>query len=470
MGSITLGSTPTVGNLLIAFVGCNIARNSVTLANGWKSFAISESETEGAVEWGLYRYVQSGDTTALPSFASAGNTYWGGSVQEISGVTGTWATDCHSVSMRYSSGASSLATPTMRTDVANALVLVGFAQYNGNGTSTFSSGWTSDESTSNNATYGAYGCAHQAVATAGTTLNCTVTFPGSSGPAGVIQLVLAGSQPTHYTIRQSKIKAASGTPGSINLDMDPLPGNLIVAFLSWGNGSSTNPTIGTSWTDQDDVSGTTKQMLLLYRYAVSGDTLALPALATAGSAFWCVTIHEISGTTGAWSTDSFSITHVRQASGTTLTSSSDAVPANALVLSSFSNYDGSSLLSFSNGDVVLPGVDFGDYGSWATVQKFFSTSGTFSSICTMSSSGNPQANIQLILGSGATGPTNMNVTQIGLEVWDTTTPSAQFTQIGLEVWRSTDDGTTVMVATQIGAELWIAHSSKKRRGVLIIMC
>jgi hypothetical protein len=117
-------STPTVGNLVIAFAGFNatyaaLTRNSAFWSLGYASFDGGDSNICQLV---LYRYVQSGDTAALAPFLTAGSSYWAWTLYEISGVSGAWDNDVFAVYGRRNSKNRNFAVlPAITAPVAVAL-------------------------------------------------------------------------------------------------------------------------------------------------------------------------------------------------------------------------------------------------------------------------------------------------------------------------------------------------------------
>lgn len=193
-GAITLGSAPTPGNILVLFVHCNIASGSQTVNTSfWTDWqdAVQGGSLVGQL---LYRYVQSGDTTTTGAVWTAGSTYWAYDIYEVSGVTGTLATDAltpTNASTGTIGAASSLSAPSITTTQANAVALFGAGQYDGSANPSESSGgWTLDETQHNAAFYGSTGAGSQAVATSGTTVNCTVQFNASNNPCNLYLVVL----------------------------------------------------------------------------------------------------------------------------------------------------------------------------------------------------------------------------------------------------------------------------------------
>lgn len=198
-GSVTLGSTPTAGNLIVMMLHTNTIRSLVTKnTTDWHEL---EDINNGSSNYGslIYRYVQGGDTTALPVMWTAGTTYWAYEVYEISGVTGTISVDLplHNSNFNSSNNTSLASSGTLTTTAANAIALVGAGQYNGNADPTLDVAWTRDEFGHNNSNYGSDVSGKQTGVGSGVGITATVTWTTNSAPSDLIMLVLqpaAGSE------------------------------------------------------------------------------------------------------------------------------------------------------------------------------------------------------------------------------------------------------------------------------------
>jgi hypothetical protein len=186
-----LTSTPTVGNLIIMHVHCNVAAASIVVnTSKWTDFkdAIVSTTQYGMA---LYRYVQAGDTTALPNPWTVGTTYSAIDMFEISGVSGTFATDHLSTTENALANATgSLAPTNISTTTANALALVGFGHYDGNSNPTLSSGWSLDEAQHNSGNFGSVAAGHQAIASSGTSVGVTATDSQANNPTDIFLTIL----------------------------------------------------------------------------------------------------------------------------------------------------------------------------------------------------------------------------------------------------------------------------------------
>lgn len=126
-GSVTVPVTPTVGNLILVSLGVDCALSALTFNTS--SWTIEKSADDGTNvgAYLLYRYVQAGDTTALPAFCTgAGTTLWGWEMYEVSGVSGIIGSDIEAVVSGYftSSQAPFVTTTSQTTANNNDLALI----------------------------------------------------------------------------------------------------------------------------------------------------------------------------------------------------------------------------------------------------------------------------------------------------------------------------------------------------------
>lgn len=206
-GSITLGSTPTAGNLLLVAIHCNIPQLTATVnTSAWTDIvdAISVGFVQ-QVGMLLGRYVQPGDTATLPVLWTSGTTYWAYEVYEISGVTGTLTDDVPTsligvVANSPIGGITSISVSAAGAAASNgAIALVLAGQYDGNVTPTLSSGWTTDESGNNSSNYGSQVSGSQTGVSSGTTPTATITFTTSENPSDAF-LAIIQTTLTNYSL------------------------------------------------------------------------------------------------------------------------------------------------------------------------------------------------------------------------------------------------------------------------------
>lgn len=419
-GAITIGGTPVVGNLLIALIGVNTT--SYTVGAGWTQFdaaVTSGSSTTNMVA--LYRYVQGGDTSTLPAFFSAGTTYWTHQVWEVPNVTGTWTTDflCSFPLPGVESNQAIVPLPIF----ADGLALSGTASYNGTTNPSITGSWTLDDANNNNSNFGSAAGAHRVVAN-GDTLDGTWT-QGSSTPFSGIVILLTTIQPAsgvypRHTFRQS---GAGGLTADIPLPWDQKVGSLLIAYLAYGAPSDGSPTIDAgNWTEfssTSDAGG--KRFLSLYRYVGGGDGFTLPRIASAGAAFNQLTVIELNGASGTFSTDHVSNQHDSQDSGTSQTTSADATTANnQFALLAYGNYNGGGQASTTGFDGYLTRNADGGYGSYFLAFKFFPSSGSsVQGTITPDTTTHPQSYSQDIFQRGSAA---VSATGSGNIATDTTSP------------------------------------------------
>jgi hypothetical protein len=175
-GSPTLPSAPTVGNLIVLFLGSG--SNSFANVDTTKWTVLTHG---GATHFGLcaYRYVQVGDTAALPSICSSGFDYWASEAYEIANVSGVWANDFDQFKDAYDLTASPITTTSMSTVLNNELAILGTMQYNAVATMSVAAPWTTDITGLSAANFGSFDLASRAITTSGTAVTATITLSGS---------------------------------------------------------------------------------------------------------------------------------------------------------------------------------------------------------------------------------------------------------------------------------------------------
>jgi len=408
--SKSLSGAPTAGNLLVAgiFTGNGTSDATITIDTSKWFFidrAIGDTDTDMVITL-IGRYVQIGDTAAMPAFCTAGSTFFAYTVQEIQGVNGTWANDFQSVRYVQALSATSLTTPTDTTRSANCLGLLIHGKYNRSANAGVDAGWTSDVNTNNSGNYGSFGCAHKAVASANTQISATNTFQAGGDTGGMIQLILngGGAAPTvPYVVRlRHMVNSASGHPGSIGFGGDPLSGHSLLAFIGWQDGTSAAPTLGGSWTLDDQVLNGSNPILESCYRDVSGDTRALAALTTAGTQLWWATVLELGGMTGAYATDKVTSKKHFDTTGATITTTSDTTNhTNQIIITAFTEYNGTTLLSDTGADLdIEQSLNNTKYGAWGIAETFKASSGaSVSSVWTKSTSALNTGYIQIRLGA-----------------------------------------------------------------------
>jgi hypothetical protein len=408
-GSVTLGAAPTAGNIIVAYLGVNIAAASLTIATAnwtvldkiYQNDAISGGNLAGVL---VYRYVVGGDAAALPAFCTAGSTFWAHQIWEVSGVTGAIATDLL-FSFDLYNVADRAAIAAMKVPVAG-MALTAIAAYNTNTDPSINGSWSTDNTAHNALNFGSCAGAHRSMS-AGNTLDGTWTV-GTSSPQAAVVLFLCASQPSRPWIRHTAMTVGNSFPGSVTVPWTPLVGSLLLCILAWDQGTGANPTITGSWTDLIDATITTKSLLVLYRYVQGGDTNALAAVASAGAQFYSATFIEIAGATGVIGTDIVSKNVGAQASGASITTAADSTTANSqFVLYYFANYSGTANLALPTGIMgwLVSGLNNSNYGSWAVGMNDPALSSTSIGgiALTTSASASPASYAQIIFGAAAGG-------------------------------------------------------------------
>lgn len=410
-GAITLGATPTSGNLLIAFIGCNLTRSSITVGAGWTQFdgVNLYGNALNAAMTCLYRYVLPGDTATLPAFWSAGTTYWSHQVYEISGVSGTWDDDLLSSAPLYGPQATNNLPPLPLFN--SGLALTGFSRYNGNANPTISGSWSLDDANNNAGNFGSAGGAHRAISN-GDVIDGAWSGGGTATNAVASCLVvLAAARPTaNKPVVRHVLSYTPGaaTPGVIPCPWIPKQGCLQICYLDWGQATGSDPVIGGDWTEFKNAQLSAKKTILgLYRYAGASETV-LKAIATGGSEFNFVTIVELDNVSGTFGADHASSQSGAQATGATFTTVSDTTThAAQLALLAFGNYNTSTTPSTTGFDGYLTqDADGTDYGGFFVALKYAASNGSsVQGVITPGLTTTPQSYIQDIFYSAAVGET-----------------------------------------------------------------
>lgn len=416
--SVVLTSAPTAGNLLIAVIGVNLATSSVTVNTGsWTPFEFTKNAGDGStmVMMALYRYVQIGDSATLPAFWTAGGTYWSHTVWEVSGVTGTFASDLL-FSFPVDAVSANNAFPPFPVP-AKCLAFAATASYNGGTNPSYSGTWTTDETHNNNANFGSSSGAHRAM-NSGDLIDGTPT-QGTSAPYGAMYFALAdGSLPTTPYVRHVISRSANGHPRTVETYHAPVVGNLLIGYLSYDRGANANPILGAGWTTFAAQNGSVNEMIVaFYRYVQGGDTSLLPEITTVGSggSFYNLNVVELAGGfTGSFLADHVSDKTGVQTTGLTpiVTTSDSTTGTDQLALVAFSNYNASAFATLAGTGWNYAGCNEHDaavYGAWFVgFQRYPASGATVQSTLTPANS-DYSAYIQTIFSPGAASGGNSNV-------------------------------------------------------------
>lgn len=196
----------TTGNLLLASCGNGSTDVSsfINTAAGWNLL-----DTGGAANgfgYIAYRYVQAGDNTTPPSPQASGTgAFWAVQMLEISGMTGTWATDFDKLTSAYSiSHATTVNTTGITNANAGALALVFAGEYDSGAAITGPDApWTTDSNALNTGAYGGTAVGHQVFSAAGATVQASLHPQASGGNLtyyAVIILNNSGAQTAGWTL------------------------------------------------------------------------------------------------------------------------------------------------------------------------------------------------------------------------------------------------------------------------------
>ena len=179
--------TPSVGNLLINALAWKDGTSATTPTMNtasWTEYArVSNAGIPQLI--GNYRYVQSGDTATLASVATAGSEFESQIVCEITGVSGTWASDFVSEKHARQSSGTSFAT-TSDSAPNNSLTLIMVAVYSA---STAVSAYTNGFLEMKPDVSGSYGATGTAALYSASSGSVSTTMTIQSDPAAYIQTI-----------------------------------------------------------------------------------------------------------------------------------------------------------------------------------------------------------------------------------------------------------------------------------------
>lgn len=402
-GAVTITSAPTAGNLLIAFLGVNASDGGITIGTGWTRFdQVIQYQSTNVNMICVYRYVVGGDTSTLPAFATSGTTYWTHQIWEISGVNGTWENDilgCYSIQGDLMANS---ALPALPVFANGSLALTGTASYNGNSDPSITGSWTLDNANHNSSNYGSASGAHRAV-NAGDTLDGTWT-QGNQAPLCLYLLILTPSQPTKAWPGRVYFRDCQGQEVPTHACLyKPKNGALYLATVNWRDGSTTNPTFASSWNNfaTQVRSGANNAIMALYYYGKTADTV-LPVLSSAGSAdYHTVSIVEVLGLTGTWSSDFVGYVGGYKASGETYCASQMTTGPDQLAVTDYGQYNANTPGAMTNREVNVQWYNSFRYGDTMLGHRLYPTSGS-TAVSTMTSaySSYPAAFMQFLFTGG----------------------------------------------------------------------
>lgn len=174
-GAPTFGGAPTVGNILIAFLGSDGDASGSIDTTKWT--VITHGGTSTGRGLAAYRYVQGGDTATPPAICSSGNFFWGLSVVEVTGVIGVFGTDVAGFTETYDHQAV-WNTPSHVVST-NQMALLGAGAYDATANFTNPATWTVLDNWLHSSNYGAQNILSLAPAN-GTDVSAAFNFPASS--------------------------------------------------------------------------------------------------------------------------------------------------------------------------------------------------------------------------------------------------------------------------------------------------
>lgn len=170
------------------------------------------------------------------------------------------------------------------------------------------------------------------------------TLYSRTDTAGVYSSQPVGAAPS--VVQHKSLIQTSSIPGVVTLTGAPTPGNLILAFIAYGDNASVQPTVDTTkWTQFITATGTGSNIrgFAVYRYAQIGDVAALPAFCTAGSDYWAAAVYEVNSVTGTFGTDVILSEGAGQTgSAVVVTGNQLTVNANDLAIIAGGQYDGTT--------------------------------------------------------------------------------------------------------------------------------
>ena len=164
--AFTLGSTPTVGNVLVAFCSWNAGGRTISTPSGWVLTETVINAGSQAIST-FWRVVQGGDGTSW-SFTvntSGGNDYTSGALYEITGASTVAPVNQYGFAT-YGTATGTFASGTVTPTVLSCLPLAGWTTDNGQTFSSITSGWNED--LSEGSAYHTTFAAHQTAVTTDT--------------------------------------------------------------------------------------------------------------------------------------------------------------------------------------------------------------------------------------------------------------------------------------------------------------
>lgn len=186
---MTYGATPTPGNIDLCWLFTS--SNSFTPnSSAWTTYQQNGigSSTQAGI---FYRYVQAGDTTALPALAVSGTPFWASECAEISGVSATFANVVEQNDSINPATVTTLTTNSVTTTHANDLAVIGVANFDAGSNITGGSGFTFKVQQNNFGNYGAWALLSAPFASSGSAFSTAFTIPtGASHQSAYYTVVI----------------------------------------------------------------------------------------------------------------------------------------------------------------------------------------------------------------------------------------------------------------------------------------
>ena len=237
--AFTLGSAPTAGNGLLAFVKYN-GGYAISPPSGSKWIWLANTNQNGqglAVYWHI---VISGDGTDW-TFPVTGD-YTSGELYEVTGANNQ--SPLAGVARASSgSGAASIVSPSAAPAVSNSLAFASETDDGGTSISSVTSGWTLLADTGS---YHGGGTAYMNMLTT-SAASCTYTMGGTSGSYDAVTILIAPAAET-ATLYVAQDGYSPAGAGNIVLAMSDAPsdGSIMLATAAWNGSETITPPDG--WT------------------------------------------------------------------------------------------------------------------------------------------------------------------------------------------------------------------------------
>lgn len=191
----TLGSTPTIGNLMISCCETGSSQ-TLTVPTGWTQIdSIADSGDRLSF---AYRVVQSGDGAAVTWTASGAADFVSVCVIEVSGQAAASFINQHNTAFNAGSQ-TTLATNNMTPSVLNCMAIAAFGHDHGGRADAYSTGWTRQELATPAFQACSLGTRDALTSDTTTGINVTCTLSSADHPFLATQILIAPSALTSVT-------------------------------------------------------------------------------------------------------------------------------------------------------------------------------------------------------------------------------------------------------------------------------